>query len=57
MSMWPNLALRLTLDADTLQDDCDTALIRACKEGHLEIVQALLDAGADLEAEGQVGER
>ena len=54
--MWPR-TLCLTSVVDTLQDGSDTALIRACMEGHPEVVHALLDAGADFEYKGQVGER
>ena len=37
--------------------DGGTALMRACENGHLEVVKALLFAGADKEAEDKVSAR
>ena len=39
----------------SVSQDGLTALIMATKEGHLEVVQALLDAGADTGAKDKVG--
>ena len=47
--MWMALILALTLCA---QDGC-TALMWACMENQLEVVQALLAAGVDKEAVGE----
>ena len=41
-----------------MPQDGYTALMRASSEGHLEVVQALLEAGADMEAkDDEVGDR
>ena len=43
------------MELNALSQDGSTGLILASSEGHLEVVKALLDAGADKEARDQVG--
>ena len=47
------LRLRFSADAHYAQDG-ETALMEASNFGHLEVVQALLAAGVDMEAEDEV---
>jgi ankyrin repeat protein len=35
-------------DRDEPEESCDTALYRACRQGHFECVELLLGRGADL---------
>ena len=45
------------MELNALSQDGSTGLILASSEGHLEVVKALLDAGADKEARDQVSGR
>jgi ankyrin repeat protein len=54
LAWWSRFVRRI--DANAKDNNGDTALTKACQEGHLEVLHVLLDKGADVSAKKNNGD-